>query len=116
MAYRFLLKKVLRSMSDHAAEIMPKFSFFSQAGWSISRRCLLPGSQCTWTKAVPLIVRTASGIHNSNDVGDLEISGIRVEKIDRCVMIRMERGENRLNKEFVQAMNQALDVVERCVL
>ena len=30
-------------------------------------------------------------------------------------MIRMERGENRLNKEFVQAMNQALDAAERYV-
>ena len=30
-------------------------------------------------------------------------------------MIRMERGENRLNKEFVQAMNQALDAADRYV-
>ena len=60
---------------------------------------------------MPLVVgRTAS---SGSDAGSLEISGIRVEKSDRCVMIRMERGENRLNKEFVQAMNQALDTAER---
>ena len=38
---------------------------------------------------------------------------IRVEKVGRCVIVRMERGENRLNPEFVEAMNQALDKVER---
>ena len=45
----------------------------------------------------------------------MEISGLRVEKSDRCVVIRMERGENRLNREFVRAMNQALDAAERYV-
>ena len=43
----------------------------------------------------------------------MEISGLRVEKNGRCVVIRMERGENRLNREFVRAMNQALDAAER---
>ena len=45
----------------------------------------------------------------------VEISGLRVEKSGRCVVIRMERGENRLNREFVRAMNQALDAAERYV-
>ena len=43
------------------------------------------------------------------------MSGIRVEKKERCVMIRMERGDNRLNKEFVGAVNQALDAAERYI-
>jgi enoyl-CoA hydratase/carnithine racemase len=45
----------------------------------------------------------------------LDISGIRVERRERCVVIRMERGENRLNREFMGAMNQALDAAERYV-
>ena len=45
----------------------------------------------------------------------MEISGLRVEKRDRCVVIRMERGENRLSREFVRAMNEALDAAERYV-
>ena len=39
--------------------------------------------------------------------------GIAVEKVGRCVVVRMERGENRLNMEFIEAMNRALDQVER---
>lgn len=39
--------------------------------------------------------------------------GVRVEKVGRCVVVRMERGENRQNLEFIEAMNQALDKVER---
>ena len=42
--------------------------------------------------------------------------GIAVEKIGRCVVIRMERGENRQNMEFIEAMNRALDQAERYVL
>ena len=55
-------------------------------------------------------------IRAASSSSSLEESGIKVEKIDKCVMIRMERGENRLNKGFIQAMNQALDVAERYVL
>ena len=38
---------------------------------------------------------------------------IRVEKIGRCVVLRMERGENRMNPKFIEDMNQALDKAER---
>ena len=38
---------------------------------------------------------------------------IRVERIGRCVMLRMERGENRMNPKFIEDMNQALDKAER---
>ena len=43
-------------------------------------------------------------------------TGIRVEKIGRVVVIRMERGENRQNFEFIDAMNRALDEAERYCL
>lgn len=40
-------------------------------------------------------------------------TGVKVEKVGRCVVIRMERGENRMNPEFIEAMNRALDKAER---
>ena len=49
----------------------------------------------------------------SSRVPDADINGIKVEKVDRCVVLRMERGENRLNGEFYSSMHKALDVVER---
>lgn len=42
--------------------------------------------------------------------------GIRVEKVGKCAVLRMERGENRHNFEFIEAMNGALDEVERFVI
>ena len=39
--------------------------------------------------------------------------GMKVEKIGKCVVIRMERGENRLNMEFIDSFNRALDEAER---
>ena len=105
------------------------FSFFylsssqlMQVGWSALRhdQCLLPGAQCRFAKQrLPLVVsRTASSGNQDVAAGrssSLEFSGIRVERNDRCVVIRMERGENRLNREFVGAMNQALDAAERYI-
>ena len=41
---------------------------------------------------------------------------IRVEKVGRCVVLRMERGENRMNPKFIEDMNRALDKAERCKL
>ena len=38
---------------------------------------------------------------------------IRVEKVGRCVVLRMERGENRMNLKFIEDMNRALDKAER---
>lgn len=35
-----------------------------------------------------------------------------VEKIGSCVVITMDIGENRLNRNFVRAMNKALDEAE----
>ena len=40
-------------------------------------------------------------------------AGIRVEKVGRVVVLRMERGENRMNPQFIEDMNQALDKAER---
>ena len=37
----------------------------------------------------------------------------QVEKIGSCVVITMDLGENRLNTNFVRAMNKALDEAER---
>ena len=93
-----------------------------QVGWSALRhdQCLLPGAQCRFAKQrLPLVVSctTSSGDQDvaAGRSSSLEFSGIRVERNDRyrCVVIRMERGENRLNREFVGAMNQALDAAER---
>lgn len=39
--------------------------------------------------------------------------GMKVEKIGKCVVIRMERGENRQNMEFIDSFNRALDEAER---
>ena len=38
-----------------------------------------------------------------------------VEKVDQCVVVRLvsENKENRLNPEFIQDFNKALDEVER---
>ena len=36
-----------------------------------------------------------------------------VEKVGSCVVITMNRGENRVNGEFIQSMNRALDMAER---
>ena len=38
---------------------------------------------------------------------------MEVEKVGSCVVIRTKRGENRLNPEFVEAFNEALDKAER---
>ena len=38
---------------------------------------------------------------------------MELEKVGSCVVIRMKRGENRLNPEFVEAFNEALDKAER---
>ena len=40
---------------------------------------------------------------------------IRVEKVGRCVVLRMERGENRMNPKFIEDMNRALDKAERYI-
>ena len=39
--------------------------------------------------------------------------GISVTKTGKCVVLTMNRGENRFNFEFIEAMNRALDKVER---
>ena len=36
-----------------------------------------------------------------------------VEKVGRCVVITMGLGENRINPNFLRAMNKALDQAER---
>ncbi len=36
-----------------------------------------------------------------------------VEKVGTCVVITMNRGENRFNNRFISAMHRALDVAER---
>ena len=38
---------------------------------------------------------------------------LQVEKIGSCVVITMDFGENRLNANFIRAMNKALDEAER---
>ena len=40
-------------------------------------------------------------------------SDFEVEKVGSCVVITMDLGENRLNSNFVRAMNKALDEAER---
>ncbi len=41
--------------------------------------------------------------------------GFEVEKIGSCVVITMNLGENRLNTNFIRAMNKALDEAEKLV-
>ena len=36
-----------------------------------------------------------------------------VEKIGNCVVITMNRGENKMNSNFVRLMNKALDAAEQ---
>lgn len=43
----------------------------------------------------------------------MEKDDFPVEKMGSCVVITMNRGENRTNNEFVWSMNRALDVAER---
>ena len=38
-----------------------------------------------------------------------------VERVGGCVVITMDLGENRMNPNFVRAMNKALDEAERCL-
>lgn len=57
-------------------------------------------------------VRAASS-STSGGAHGMEVNGIKVEKVDKCVLIRMERVENRLNMEFFHAMNKAMDKAER---
>jgi enoyl-CoA hydratase/carnithine racemase len=42
----------------------------------------------------------------------MEEKDFQVEKIGSCVVITMDLGENRLNNNFVRALNKALDEVE----
>ena len=114
-----LLKKTRPAKSEKQKNYLVWPYFYlssSQVGWSALRhdQGLLPGAQCRFAKQrLPLVVScTASSGNQDVAAGrssSLEFSGIRVERNDRCVVIRMERGENRLNREFVGAMNQALD-------
>ena len=40
-------------------------------------------------------------------------SDFLVEKVGSCVVITMDLGENRLNTNFIRAMNKALDEAEK---
>lgn len=63
-----------------------------------------------------LCMQFVGGAELSNDVRLVHAiweMSMEVEKVGSCVVIRMKRGENRLNPEFVEAFNKALDKAER---
>ena len=39
-----------------------------------------------------------------------------VEKVGSCIVITLNRGENRVNNSFISAMHRALDKAERRVI
>ena len=44
---------------------------------------------------------------------EAEERDFQVEVVGSCVVITMDLGENRINNNFIRAMNKALDEVER---
>ena len=43
----------------------------------------------------------------------MDVNGFPVEKVGSCVVITLNRGENRLNDNFISSMQRALDIAER---
>ena len=72
------------------------------------RLIFLPGVP-SWRK-VPGVSRSFGSCTDA-----VHLNGVIVEKVDRCVVLHMERGENRVNREFVNVMNQAFDLAERYI-
>ena len=98
MAYRFLLIRVSHPCDSEQC-LLATFPLMQSAGYS-------------WTSPLRFLARTRSSAAGATPFVDVD--GIKVEKAGRCMVIRMERGENRLNLEFLRSMNQVLDAAERC--
>ena len=95
MMQRLMLKKVC---TNRLLSLRP---------W-IRRLIFLPGVP-SWRK-VPGVSRSFGSCTDA-----VHLNGVIVEKVDRCVVLHMERGENRVNREFVNVMNQAFDLAERYI-
>lgn len=55
------------------------------------------------------------GSSEPNNVQSGIDGSIEVQFVDDCAILSINRGDNRINGDFIQKMNQALDKVQRLV-